>query len=200
MKYLKTILFLTIIFCGKYSFAKNTNLSNVVTDTSLAQLNTLLIKCDSLNKIIVTETAKVRANQKQNLMRNRHSLSFLQKMLVLLPVILFLFFIIVTIFILRADKYNLGEALSYTKIVTNEADKGNKITVNSSSRLIAFISAIASVVIVICFCCYYAYFSISQSEMPEVKHFVEIVVVLGIGVVPYGFSRFSEKKDVSNKV
>jgi hypothetical protein len=62
----------------------------------------------------------------------------------------------------------------------------------SSSRYIALITAALTWTIGICLTCYFIYGYILTGQPPELNKLTDIVLTLGIGVVPYAFNKLSE--------
>ncbi|MFY7742401.1 MAG: hypothetical protein ACOVQR_07135 [Flavobacterium sp.] len=210
MKKTILLLLLSIVISG-FSQSSPTTPSTTNTVTSincseLTKLNKTISKIDStlLQKEINEKQKAVKA---QNCTDKK--LSFYQKLLIMMPV---LFFIALLIFVLKAsDKmgFNFKQAFyceePETKttsaptpenpnatITTTVLDgNGNPLYYLSSSRLIAFLSALTTLIIVVCIMCYYAYCMMKCIPLPELNKILEIFLGLGLGIIPYGINRLT---------
>jgi len=134
----------------------------------------------------------------------RH-LSIGQDLLVLMPVILLLFFLALSLAILRRTGFDLGEALKENepaqKLIPNPNAhlKGAAPTLSisddkyplSSSRLLAFLTSIVAVLLVISATTYSFYFGLKFGQMPDLGGLQTFALSLGVGVVPYAFNRIA---------
>lgn len=135
---------------------------------------------------------------------NSCELSWLEKLLVILPAVLFLCLAFYFLRWLKRENFKLGDALGsdvptsfspgITTITdtTNPGDPPKEIPTEvpnypkSSSRLIAFLTAISAIVIALSLITYYAYGYITQKGgMTNLDELWKIIAGLGIGVVPY---------------
>jgi hypothetical protein len=206
----KTILliFLFIMFLG-FSQTNPSTSSNplaTVNCTELTKISKSLTKIDSaLTQKCNTE--KQNEINKQNC--TNKELTFYQKLLVMMPV---LFFIALLFIVLKTGEkvgFNFKQAFyceePETKIESAATDanpsatitttvvdiNGNPIYYLSSSRLIAFLSALTTLIIVVCIMCYYAFCMMKCHEMPDLKHLMELFLALGLGIIPYGINRLT---------
>ncbi|MFD0999973.1 hypothetical protein ACFQ21_11690 [Ohtaekwangia kribbensis] len=130
---------------------------------------------------------------------------FIQWLLILLPVILFILLLWYFLRWLKKDNYKIADALSVdmsdeqveqlqrTSLATGEAPQ-QPVLKRSSSRLIAFFSGLSAVIIAICITSYYMYFAIKGLAVPKFEELWPILASLGIGVVPYATKIINEKK------
>lgn len=129
--------------------------------------------------------------------------------IVILPVAIFLIELLIVRKSLKG-KVSLGDVLSETETTTSEhseTDKSGKIVSStetkpeikkkSASRLILFLSGITSLILAVCFTSYYFYISIycinCKMDM-DLGEFSNILLVLGIGVVPYAVNQVKKIK------
>ena len=129
--------------------------------------------------------------------------------IVILPVAIFLIALLIVRKSLKG-KVSLGDVLSETETTTSEhseTDKSGKIVSStetkpeikkkSASRLILFLSGITSLILAVCFTSYYFYISIycinCKMDM-DLGEFSNILLVLGIGVVPYAVNQVKKIK------
>lgn len=61
----------------------------------------------------------------------------------------------------------------------------------SVSRLLALISGIVSVGLSCCITSFYLWRYVNEKGDTDLTHIVNVLLVLGIGVLPYGFNKFS---------
>jgi len=73
----------------------------------------------------------------------------------------------------------------------NENDGGEQKPPQSTSRLLVFISGMTSVIIAVCITCFYMYQYFSGEANPSLGNLSTVLLSLGIGVVPYGFTKIS---------
>lgn len=130
-------------------------------------------------------------------------INWIEKLLVVLPAALFLCLAFYFLRWLKREKFKLGDALgsdvpdSFVTNRTTTTDATNPALTKlvettepnyskSSSRLIAFLTAITAIVIALSLITYYAYGYITQnSDMQNLDELWKIIAGLGIGVVPY---------------
>lgn len=173
--------------------------------TTITQLTTKLkadsvAKADTIKKLLA-QIPPVKPAIKEC---NSCELSWLEKLLVILPAVLFLCLAFYFLRWLKRENFKLGDALgsdvptSFSPGVTTIADAANpggppkEIPTEvpnypkSSSRLIAFLTAISAIVIALSLITYYAYGYITQKGgMTNLDELWKIIAGLGIGVVPY---------------
>jgi hypothetical protein len=130
-------------------------------------------------------------------------INWVEKLLVVLPAALFLCLAFYFLRWLKREKFKLGDALgsdvpdSFITNRTTTTDAANPALTTvvettepnyskSSSRLIAFLTAISAIVIALSLITYYAYGYITQNgDMQNLDELWKIIAGLGIGVVPY---------------
>jgi hypothetical protein len=129
--------------------------------------------------------------------------------IVILPVAIFLIALLVVRKSLRG-KVSLGDVLSETETTISEkkeTDSSGKavssteikpeIKKKSASRLILFLSSITSLILGICFTSYYFYitiYCINCNMDMDLGEFSNILLALGIGVVPYAVNQVKRIK------
>ena len=67
----------------------------------------------------------------------------------------------------------------------------------SASRFILFITAITTLVITVCFTTYYIYvkvYNINGGSDPDLEGFTNVLLALGIGVIPYSVNQVKKIK------
>lgn len=139
--------------------------------------------------------------------------------LVWMPVILFLIVLIIVLWTTRRGGYRISQAFyendpeeitvpAPTPTDPNATLKKTVLDANgrpvyqpSTSRLIAFLSALTTLIIVICFISYYAYCMIRCKELPAFEDLFNVVLALGLGIVPYGVNKVTAamNTDTSSK-
>ena len=130
----------------------------------------------------------------------RNHLNNFELFLVLLPVLLTLCLVFWVVKVLWKLGYNLMSALSDNRLLAVKDKDGKVVTtqqvhINSSSRLLAFLSGMATIVFVITMLSYCGYVVLLGREVPDFSRLWTIVAGLGFGVLPYGFNRFGKKAD-----
>lgn len=132
-----------------------------------------------------------------------------QKALILLPVILFILCLFITFLFAKKSGVDFRQAFyneapieitKQTGSQTNPAEtiqvtaldeQGKPIFRPSVSRIIVFLSGLTTLAVVVCFVSYNAYCMIRGIVLPDFKNLFEIIVGLGLGVVPYGFNKIT---------
>lgn len=202
------LIFLFIVCLGfsQSNPSTNPNPTPTVNCSELSKLNKSVHKIDS----VLTEKSKTEKQNETNKQNCANiELSFYQKLLIMMPV---LFFIALLFIVLRTGEkvgFNFKQAFyceePETKIesAATEANptatitttildaNGNPVYYLSSSRLIAFLSALTTLLIVVCVMCYYAYCMMKCNQMPDLKHLLELFLGLGLGIIPYGINRLT---------
>lgn len=129
--------------------------------------------------------------------------------LVLLPTIFFLLLFYYFMGWLKKDNFKISEALSSCDPLTlTQQTKDNDGTVTgtaatqvlpkSSSRLIAFLTAVTAMVIAICLTTYYIFITLADCPNPDLDGLWKIIASLGIGIIPYGANMWKESKKDNN--
>ena len=129
-------------------------------------------------------------------------------LLVLLPILLMLGAMTWIMKKLPQNEFKLSHALSDSRLIELMDKEKNKVSfeqvhINSSSRLLAFMSGVSTIIFVITMLSYSGYVAMLGGEIPDFSRLWTIVMGLGFGVVPYGFNRLSKKSptgaDVSSE-
>ena len=137
------------------------------------------------------------------------ALSMQQKVIIMLPVALFFMCLFITF--LFAKKYDFNFRKSFyseeAQMITIQTDPVNNpkdtVTITllingiplykpSVSRIIAFISSLSTLAVIVCFISYYGYCMLKHQPLPVFENLFEIIVGLGLGIVPYGFNKITE--------
>lgn len=107
-----------------------------------------------------------------------------------MPAILFLIF-----FIWVARKISIGEALSEKdEAAVKNAAGEDKDPPRSASRLAMFLSGAASIGIAVSFACVFLYSYLKYGSVPDYSTLVQVLLSLGIGVVPYAVNQFNKNQ------
>ena len=131
-----------------------------------------------------------------------------QKVLILLPVFLFFLCLLITFFFQKKNGFDFRKSFysEEPEQITIQTDPnnnpGNVVTITlmanglpvyklSVSRIIAFLSSLTTLSVIVCFISYYAYCMLKVQDLPEFKNLFEVIVGLGLGIVPYGFNKLS---------
>jgi len=122
--------------------------------------------------------------------------------LIFLPLVLYGFILFYVLAQLQRSKFSLADALSENFTITVSVP--NPVTAagaaptipsdvqpRSISRLIAFLSGLAALSIGVCATSYYFYIYLKTGTSPNLDNLFNILLGLGIGVVPYAFNRVS---------
>lgn len=127
----------------------------------------------------------------------------------ILPVILFGFVLLYTLKRLKTENYSLSEMLSDNEpseidvdnpLVKNAAGAAvpgqpafikKSVLVRSTSRMAAFISSLCAVAIGTCSTSYYFYMYLKTGQAPNLETLYNILLGLGIGVVPYAVNKIA---------
>lgn len=202
-----------MIACYITSFAESNSDSLLkVLQTRIEKLEGLLTehgKDTCINCIIDTtyETGYI-YNDKGHFVYSPRKISFWQWMLVYLPVILFGFVLLYTLKRLKKENYSLSEMLSDNE--PSEIDVDNplavfngapvpgqppfikkSVLVRSTSRMAAFISSLCAVAIGTCSTSYYFFMYLKTGQAPSLDSLYNILLGLGIGVVPYAVNKIA---------
>lgn len=138
------------------------------------------------------------------------SLTLSNRILVLMPVILFLAAFFIFLLILRRENYKLSETLASgmpqiiktTITKPDPADPAKTITETreetyfpkSMSKLAAFIAIVTAIIIAVCGITYHAYFSVKLcSPQPQFTGGWILVALLLIGLIPYTIKSMFKK-------
>ena len=113
------------------------------------------------------------------------------------PVVLFIFivgcFTSIIIFLYRT-KFDLKAALSEIKVVElNDGSKATKekISVESSSRLVIFFSAITAIFLSVTMILISIHVYLKTGIVPEFESLINGMIALGIGVIPYTVNKIA---------
>ncbi len=195
-------LFITIILLGitftSYSITKAAvpaapivDVSNLISkEESAKQLSILK---DSMAKQINAMTESLKALKKDG--GNKRYISRKEWCLILSPILILFMACFVIMKSLKgkihlADGFKENEAVTITDTsVTPPITKS--ILPTSSSRILAFMSGTAAIIVAICSVSYVYYMFILTGTVPDLSKFFDIILSLGIGVVPYGFNRLA---------
>lgn len=88
------------------------------------------------------------------------------------------------VYYIKESRYSLKDALSETKLIG-----ANQVTIESSSRLIAFISACSAISISLTLFTIGLYIYLDTGIIPDFGILVNVILALGIGVVPYSINK-----------
>ena len=116
-------------------------------------------------------------------------------LLCMLPIAFYIFLVLYISIILNKGGYKLSEALkeNFTIQVPTEADK--TITTaeqpKSSSRLMAFISAMVTLCLATCFTSFWIYGYLQTGTPPVLESLSNVLLSLGLGIIPYAFNKLS---------
>lgn len=207
--------FLTIVFFS------TTNGQTTSTDSVLfRQLSAKIEELQTLHKLQNIDSCKnciVDSSSESGYLYNSNGhfvyspriISFWQWILVFLPVILFSFVLFYTLKRLKTEHYSLSEMLSDnepseidvdnplarnadgTPVAGQPAFIKKSVLVRSTSRMAAFISSICAVAIGTCSTSYYFYMYLKTAQAPNLDSLYDILLGLGIGVVPYAINKLA---------
>lgn len=120
--------------------------------------------------------------------------------LVFLPTGLFVLVLFFVLALLRRTNFSIAEALSENYTITVDVPNPNaaagggpyvpqSVTPKSVSRLIAFLSGLAALILSVTATSYYFYIYLKTGVSPNLANLFNIILSLGVGVVPYAFNR-----------
>lgn len=113
--------------------------------------------------------------------------------IVILPVFIFVFTMLVIKKRLGEQKVDLAGLLSEPEVPGTTPAQGKK----SASRLILFLSGVTSLILGVCITSYYFYmtiYCIDCTSNLDLMDFTNVILALGIGVVPYAVNQVKKMK------
>lgn len=155
-----------------FEHVKSIELQKKTLEDSIKKLNT------GLDTLLVTPNYSYFYNE------NDTKFSHLSWLIVIVPLV-FLIGILIWVKIKLSD-FNLRRALSEIKIINN-----NKEEIESSSRLLAFLSGVVALILSVTLILVSLYVYLETGLVPDFSHLVNVVLALGIGVVPYTVNRIA---------
>ena len=124
---------------------------------------------------------------------------YLGVLIILLPVFIFVLTMLVVKNRLKDQHVNLADLLAETDVPPPPTDATESDTPaaaphvkRSASRLILFLSGITSLILSVCITTYYFYmniYCINCSANLDLSDFTNVILALGIGVVPYSVNQ-----------
>jgi F0F1-type ATP synthase assembly protein I len=128
-----------------------------------------------------------------------HIQEILGALIVIVPLVLF--FITARFFKKKIDddKIKLIDLLAEPDATTKTPKEGEEAAPpkRSASRFILFVTGITTLVITVCFTTYYFYikiYAINGGADPDLEGFTNVLLALGIGVVPYTVNQVKKIK------
>lgn len=129
-----------------------------------------------------------------------YSLDIYQIIISLSPIALFLITTSIIFLKLKKEDYKIGDALKENETITvtspNPAPANNAntetIQPKSASRLLAFISGMISVGLASTFCSFWTYNYFLTGKTADLSSITNVLLSLGLGVVPYAFNKVSK--------
>lgn len=134
----------------------------------------------------------------QNVDPKVHSIDIYQIIISLAPIALFLITTSIIFLKLKKEDYKIGDALkeNETITITSPSTPGTSntqtIQPKSASRLLVFISGMISVGLASTFCSFWAYNYFQTRESANLSDITNVLLTLGLGVVPYAFNKISK--------
>jgi hypothetical protein len=143
-------------------------------------------------------------------------LGFNELIIAFAPIGLFILTTLLIFLKLKKEGYKIGDALKENETIavtttppqdqtaiTNAIAAGNpppapaapvteNIQPKSSSRLLAFISGLVSIGLASVFCSFWVYRFFQTGASPDLSHITNVLLSLGLGVVPYAFNKISK--------
>lgn len=123
------------------------------------------------------------------------------------PLLLFLFVFLFVFIRLKKEGYKISDALKENETIpvsvpnplVDNAPVGaapapfvnENIQPKSSSRLIAFITALITLGIAASFCSFWLYSYLKCGFAPSLENITNVILALGLGVIPYAFNKIS---------
>ena len=185
---------------SSFAFADDTVAKTEVVKTETAKAVTV-VKADSTIKDSCTNCSKI--HQACFNCETRKRSTTLENIIIFSPIIIYLIFLyLLRLYLFRAG-FRLADA--FTENVPVELTQLNKdpltavamplVTTKelpkSTSRLVAFISGFIAITIAVCFCTYYMYIFFSTGCAPNLENLTNILLSLGIGVIPYTINKIA---------
>jgi hypothetical protein len=135
-----------------------------------------------------------------------YSLDIYQIIISFAPIALFLITTSIIFLKLKKEDYKIGDALKENETITitspseippvdpaaTTAPNTETIQPKSASRLLAFISGMVSVGLASTFCSFWAYNYFQTRESVNLSDITNVLLSLGLGVVPYAFNKISK--------
>lgn len=210
----KVLLLVTIIilFTNAYAQLSSVDSAKLAVFRSIDSIINPAPKKDGACVIYIRDTSKETGylfNDNGHFVYSPRTISFCQWVLVFLPVILFGFVLLYTLKRLKTENYSLSEMLSDNEpseidvdnpLVKNAAGAAvpgqpafikKSVLVRSTSRMAAFISSLCAVAIGTCSTSYYFYMYLKTGQAPNLETLYNILLGLGIGVVPYAVNKIA---------
>jgi hypothetical protein len=139
-------------------------------------------------------------NENGHFVYSARTFTFGQWVLVFLPVGMFLFIMLIVVRMLLKSDFSLADALSENYTIVVDVPNANRAlgeppsvpeqkTPRSVSRLIALLSGLVSLIIGTSATSYYFYVYLKTGAGPNLENLFDILLALGVGVVPYAFNR-----------
>lgn len=129
-----------------------------------------------------------------------HIQEILGALIVITPLILFFITVIYLAKKIGEDQIKLIDLLAEPEAGSSKQSKEGESAATpkrSASRFILFITGITTLVITVCFTTYYFYIKIYQingGADPDLAGFTDVLLALGIGVVPYTVNQVKKIK------
>ena len=112
--------------------------------------------------------------------------------LTLLPVFFFFLSVLVILLSSRKGKVSLNGLLEEKDVVIAAQKAGtSEAAPPSVSRLIVLLSGLTAVMISVCLTCVWIFELLEGKPKIDFGNLTDVLLVLGIGVVPYGFNKLS---------
>lgn len=207
MKTLKTLSILLILgSLSSFSFVSSTDsILSKISEQNETRLNRDSVHFAEINKklTIISDTINHSSLNACFTCQNKQ-ISPGKGILIASPIILGILFISYFIYELKKNSFNFAEAVS-GKVLEKSSNESKGVKqiedkyIGSTSRLLAFITGLSAIVIALCLTCFYGYYMISECNgKMEFDGLWNILIGLGIGVIPYGINVWNGNEKENN--
>ena len=198
------LILIMALFIGLSNVAQT--LPTVGTTTPNAEeVKALTAKIDQMQ----TDLKKAGIPPEEKKVAPEKALTIQQKLIILLPVALFVMCLFITFLFAKKYEFNFRQSFyaHEAEQITIQSDPENNpektVTITllkddmpvfrpSVSRIIAFVSSLTTLAVIVCFISYYGYCMLKHQPLPVFENLFEIIFGLGLGILPYGFNRVTE--------
>lgn len=209
MKYF--FLIITTAICIAVNAQQNTTQQNTGAATA-PQANTATAPVTTTTTTVITPTptevsaTTAAAAAKPDSCKDccQKTLGSLEKFYIVLPFFSFLLLVFIVLLSARKAGFNFKQAFycddpeekteqspvdPNITIRTTIMKDGEPMYYPSTSKLIAFLTGLTTLIVIISFITYYAYCMMNCRTLPEFKTLFEVLMALGLGIIPYGISK-----------
>ncbi len=213
MKKFVILLFVLLISSTINAQTQPTAAGTTTTSSNSEDVKTLIAKIEKIQADL--KKVEIPPDEVKKEVREK-VLSSQQKLLIMLPVALFFLCLFITFLFAKKYHFNFRKSFnsedaeqitiqSNPKVNPNETIKitflenGKPVYKPSVSRIIAFLSSLTTLAVIVSFISYYAYCMLKGIDLPDFKNLFEVIVGLGLGIIPYGFNKVTKTTESTTK-